>query len=345
MEIRMDERVKDAEKMSVRIISPGGQDCCGIPAGVRAAELPPERLDEFSDAPYKFEESAQMLWDDTQLTYHHACTANRFSEAYLKLSARLEKNIRQVGSYCMTRAVLEQKGLVFPDLASMSIRELLRMVSFHMRKSHAAFRGIYRENDLLGMAYLNWEFRWVELGERLKATEVRIEKVRQGKVNVDAMLSPGEITGSKRNNAAGMPSSLRISRPRINPAALPILGSAAREMLRAEKEYEKQKRDTEKKIDALYKLWQTDPKKPAHKSQIDALECEPVFPLSTRNEETGQYHSEFLTEEQARQILLEDAVKKGDREAAGRIPKESSRKIESRWIHYLEKRGPGSADP
>ena len=73
----------------------GGEKGRGILTDIKVSELPTERIDEFSNAPFEFEETAKWLWEDTQTTYYHACTENRFSENYLKLCAQLEKNIKR----------------------------------------------------------------------------------------------------------------------------------------------------------------------------------------------------------------------------------------------------------
>ncbi len=237
---------------------PSGQEYHGIDAGVKAADLPDEAWNEFSDAPFEFEETAAALWRDTRKTYYHACTANRFSENYLKLCVQLEKNIRQLGSFCLTKAVMEQKEMAFPDLADLSIRDLVGMVSFHLRKAHAAFEGIYQDNNLLGITYLNWEFRWFGLGNRLKATEVKIQNIKAGKINTDAMLEQAEtFKGEKRTNQ-GSPDEIPASL-RANPNAMPILGTMAREMLKREAEAEKREMEYRKMIEDIAGIWDTKP--------------------------------------------------------------------------------------
>ena len=175
----------------------------GIITNVKAADLPAEEISEFSDSPSEFEHTALLLWDDTKKVYVNACTANRFSENYLMFCDQLEKNIKQLGSYCLTKAVLEQNGMSFPSLSKMTIRELAGMVGFHLRKAHAALEGIYRDNNILGMTYLNWEFRWAGLDNRLRATEVKIQAVKEGKINTESMLKKAEtFKGEPITNAA-----------------------------------------------------------------------------------------------------------------------------------------------
>ena len=85
-------------------------DFRGIADNVKVRDLRDEAFDAFSDAPYDFENTAQMLWEDTQKVYYHACTANRFTDKYLRLCSQLEKNIKELGSWCITKAGSGTKG-------------------------------------------------------------------------------------------------------------------------------------------------------------------------------------------------------------------------------------------
>ena len=239
------DRSTGMEKASVNIegvtqcVVSGKKDFHGLPAGMRSTELPKESAAEFSSTPFDFEDSAKSLWEDTQLTYYHACTENRFSENYLDLCGRLEKNIRRMGSICLTKTVLEQKNMSFPELADLNVTELVRMVSFHFRKAHAAFRGIYQDNNFFGMSYLNWEFRWFSLGTQLKATEVKIQKIRDGELNADELLRQEQACRQEKHSHEHEGQLISRSLP-VNASALPLDGSLAKKMLEAEQEAEKQ---------------------------------------------------------------------------------------------------------
>ena len=330
-----------------------------FPAELRTDAFPPESCEEFSTSPFSFQESTKMLWEDTQLTYQHACTANRFTDNYLNLCGRLEKNIKQLGSLCVTKAVLEQRGLSFPDLAGMEINELIGMVSYHLRKCHAAFRSIYQFNQFFGMSYLNWEFRWVELGNRLRSTDVKIQNILAGKVNIKAILQRENLTrlaiAQRSGNGGGTVPSLPA-----NPAAMPIKGSLVREILREQKEAEKREKEKEKLFNDLNKIWggnntcsvgfakvfekssgkeqspgtgDTLRQKPAPEGYTPGKmpRMKPVFP----NCEPGRA-AEFITAEEARKILMEDAEKRGDSEALEEIRQEDEYRLEDRWIDFLE---------
>ncbi len=332
MDIRVTESIpeKNSRMFDEYSRSFAENDGMGHSIDINSAELPPERLDEFSTAPFGFEESASYLWEDTQLTYQHACLSNRFSEDYLKLCGRLEKNIKQVGSMCVTKAVLEKKGISFPGLEAMNIDELIGMVSFHLRKCHAAFRTIYRDNNFLGMSYLNWEFRWVELGSRLKTTGAKILDILAGRVNVDSILQREAVASHaavKKSDAVRQPRPLPS-----NPSALPIDGSLARQMLREQQEAEKREKEFEKNIRDMYKIWGKKPEMPAE--LMGMVKVEPNFPMTV--EKDGKRRTEFLDAEEAREILMEDAKARGDQKALSEIPSENADQLGYRWLDYLE---------
>ena len=336
----------------------GGPESRGILTAVRVSELPAERPDEFSNAPFDFEASAAYLWEDTQISYYHACTANRFSEDYLKLCGRLEKNIRQLGTVCLTKAVMEQKGFAFPKLEKLSILELVKMVSYHMQKCHAAFRGIYFDNNFIGMSYLNWEFAWFHLGCRLKATEVKIDRVRDGSLNADKLLRETEkFAGEPQTNDGpdhGFPRSLQT-----NPSALPLDKSMARKMLQLEKEAEKTRQLAERKRkEALRELQREERSLDCWRPSVykaksgkgsgsrapEVSEADPYDqmpdpdPTELPDGQTAEVmRQRTITEDEARLILFEQAMAQGDQETMMAIRQEDSETFHARWLRFLER--------
>ena len=333
----------------------------GIITNVKAADLPAEEISEFSDAPSEFEHTALLLWGDTQKVYVNACTANRFFENYLMFCDQLEKNIKQLGSYCLTKAVLEQNGMSFPKLSRMTIRELAGMVGFHLRKAHAALEGIYRDNNILGMTYLNWEFRWAGLDNRLRATEVKILAIKEGKINTESMLKKAETFKGEPGTGDKAPSDTAKSLP-SHANALPIKGSMARTMLgiekRAEKEAIQNFRERERKRRELQRLERaTDrclgirPYAPTKEmnamvNQIKAerlraeLEAEAGAEPGQELKEDVNSEAEtppprMITEAEARKRLMDDAMKRKDQEAILAIPQEDSSAFRERWDNYI----------
>ena len=340
----------------------GGRENRGILTPVKAADLPDEPVNVFSNAPAEFEERSRMLWDDTQKLYYHACKANRFSENYLKYSEELEKSIRQMGSVCITKAALEQKGLEFPNLAELGIEELVRMGSYHLRKAHAALEGIYKDNSLLGLSYLKQEFRWDALIGRLLSTEVKIQKIRDGKLNADDLLKQDEnFRGSPRTNESV--DSGVTQRVHINPSALPIDGAMARKMLSLEKAAEKQaaevRKEKQRKIRELEKLERKLDRTPGmykpsmieltkeQKSQINESNAEYLRKeiaemgakepeVKTPVPEPKELAPGEISEAEARKILMDDAMKRGDQQALMEIPLEDSAAFYQRWLRWSE---------
>ena len=340
----------------------GGKENRGILTQIKAAELPDEAINVFSNAPAEFEERSRMLWDDTQKLYYHACKANRFSENYLKYSVELEKSIRQMGSVCITKAALEQKGLEFPTLAELGVEELVRMSSYHLRKAHAALEGIYKDNNLLGISYLKQEFRWDALISRLLSTESKIQKNKDGKLNVDDLLKQDKNFRSSlptnENNNTGV-----TQRVRLNPSALPIDGAMARKMLSLEKAEQKQveaaRKEKQRKIRELEKLERKLDRTPGmykpsmidltkeQKRQInesnaeylrkEIAEMEAAEPeVKAPAPESRELAPGEISEAEARKILMDDAMKRGDQQALMEIPLEDSAIFYQRWLRWSE---------
>ena len=331
-------------------------NCRGVLTGNKVSELHDEAFNEFSDAPFDFETTAHTLWSDTQKVYYHACIANRFSENYLLYCTQLEKNIKQLGSFCLTKAVLEQKGIDLPKLRDMTIHDLVCMVSFHLRKAHAALDGIYQDNNILGITYLNWEIRWAGLGNRLKATEVKIQKIREGKLNVDSMLEQTEtFRGAARTNThLSEPKSLRV-----NPNAMPLKGSVARDMLKTAKAEEKQaeriRKARERKLETAERLErQADcltgfgapaPFRPTKEDTIflnreNAAQLRKEVEEEIRAEREAKPKPEcppgMISEGEARKKLIEKALREGDQAAVLAIQQEDEPQFRARWERYIE---------
>ena len=376
------------QQEQTRLESIPGSEKRGVLERIDPAKLPDEPTDVFSTAPYEFEESVRYLWDDTQKLYYHACKANRFSENYLLYSEELEKSIREMGSYCLTKAALEQKGMEFPSLSGLSVPELVGMVSYHLRKAHAALEGIYRDNNRLGLSYLTQEFRWVTLGDRLKATEAKIQKIKNGKLSADELLRQDEtyrnVPRTSENTGREIPERLPV-----NPAALPIKGSMAREMLGFEKEEhkkaEKLRKEKERRMKQLEKLERELDHTPGvykqdvirltkeqqslvnqHSAEnlrreiaeIEAAEAE--FDEGFRGRDSGIREQRSpsikqdpgnsdespssalktgpgtITEAEARKLLMDEAMKRGDRQAVMEIPLEDSETFYQRYLRRNE---------
>ena len=99
-----------------------------------------------------------------------------------------EKDIRLAGSFCITKAVLEIKGIAFKKIGNFSIESLCGLTAFYFRKCGKAFEDLYYKAGLVSIPMHDWERRWYMLGDRLKATAEKIRKIYTGEVRVDDML-------------------------------------------------------------------------------------------------------------------------------------------------------------
>lgn len=350
----MDQSVKEISEINNRSLygASGGNEHRGILTDIKVSDLPFESKEDFSSDPLSFEKSALIIWEDTQKIYDHACTENRFSENYLKYCAQLERNIKHAGSLCLTKTVLEQNGFEFPQLENMTIRELAGMVSFHLLKCHAALDGIYKDNNFLGLTYLNWEIRWFDLENRLKATEVKIQKIREGKINTEKMLQQEQVfkdeLPAEKNHRCGSPKSLRI-----NANALPLDGSMARYMLGIEAEKAKVLRAQQRENDRWRRAAEaagilSKPYKPMSRKEIlmemkkdlEAREKQDEAVIQTETAGEAQYQKPappgMMPVAEARQILIDKALKENDPETADMIEKEDRDSFRKRWQIFLE---------
>ena len=312
----------------------GGPENRGILTDIQAVDLPDETLLDFSAAPYTFEESALLVMEDMEKLHYMAGTSNRFSEKYLKCLPQLEKYISKAGSFCLTKAVLEQKGLSFPKLENLNTLDLISRVSFHIRKCHAAIDGLYRDNDKLGFVYLQWELRWINLGERLKSTEAKIQKIRDGELKADFLF---HREGSFRNRT-DLPKEIGkewSKRPFLNPASLPLLTSMASDMLRKERIIEKQKRDYERSEERALQALGIHPYPPMPIPVKPAVQPEEKATTQTHPVK-DEIPEGMITEGEARRILIEEALRHGDQQAVLEIQKEDSDAFARRWERHLD---------
>ena len=138
-------------------------------------ELPFESLDDFSVAPLTFEETAVMVWQKTEYFFDLTAKFNRKSEKYLEACAFLEKGVKYLGSCCLTAAVLgEEDDQEFPKLEGLSTHWLFGLVSFNVRKLDAAVNEFLADTGDIPGKWLDMQFRFLNLAERLKATERKI---------------------------------------------------------------------------------------------------------------------------------------------------------------------------
>ncbi|MBQ4512136.1 MAG: hypothetical protein II969_04020 [Anaerolineaceae bacterium] len=193
--------------------------------------LPLEKITDFSSDPISFEEMASAVFADIKQLEGLAVVKNRFSEAYLDISRRLEKGIAELASCAITKTVFEQKGFRFAGLEKLTIPLLYSMLSFHFRKCHAAVQGYAFKNHQAWLQMLEMEMRWHNLAKRLKATEDKIQLIRAGKLNPDSIINKlhadlnREKTPAPKKEENNTPKAL----PSAQAAAFPMMGEFLRE--------------------------------------------------------------------------------------------------------------------
>ena len=149
-----------------------GRDSCGYAF---------EPFDAFSTKPLEFVETAMRLHIEALETFSMLRTLNRHSPLYYRLSGQFEKLLRQLGSCCITKAVIEkQENEPFELLQDLTIDTLREMTAFNFRKCFAAFMDSRCAGKFNTSAF-DLSVRWSALDKRLIATD---EKIRNQKSEI-----------------------------------------------------------------------------------------------------------------------------------------------------------------
>lgn len=231
---------QDKSAVARLVIARDRADEASLPAADEFG-LPFEPLDTLSDPPFEFEKMASALWEDAQTVYLQSAAYNRFSPHYVELLGRLEKIVKQMASFCVTKAVLEKKKYKFPDLEDLKIWNLYCISAFHFRKCHEAFTTLQAKRKGTDLTLLDWEFRWYAVAERLKATENRIRKIKEGKIKIDELLERAETFRSipaespVRNIESSKSAAVRAAR------SYPVIRSFAKGVEDNQKEQERER--------------------------------------------------------------------------------------------------------
>ena len=200
--------------------------------------LPFEPESLYNSSPLQYEEEAQMLWIITSSMHYAATRYNRHSPNYYMLCTELEKNIKKLASCCITKAVLKKEGTELQHLDNLSIEELYCMVSLHFRKCGAAYMDIQEAGGGQDLNVIRWVFRWAELADRLRATQEKIEKIRDGKISIDSLLRPAKMfegeTYKREETTSQTISPMRKSK------AFPVNKSIANDIRKEKREEEKE---------------------------------------------------------------------------------------------------------
>ena len=138
--------------------------------------LPFESIDSYSTDPVGFGEMSLRMLNKVEFVFDQAAKENRFSPKYLKRCTQLEKGIKYLGSLCVTKYALQTKGQTFPQLGQLSTEKLYCMTSHHFRKLDMAVTEYMFDHRDIHDKLFDMEMRYFNLLERLRSTEVKIEK-------------------------------------------------------------------------------------------------------------------------------------------------------------------------
>ena len=308
----------------------GLQELPASSADLDPNDLPNEDLESFSYEGLSFEEAAEQLWRHTKILHYHAGTCNRQSEWFPVICAQLEKDIRLAGSFCITKAVLEIKGIAFKKIGNFSIESLCGLTAFYFRKCGKAFEDLYYKAGLVSIPMHDWERRWYMLGDRLKATAEKIRKIYTGEVRVDDMLK--HIEPVQKKDPAGTDHKCP-SEPEafyLMGKALPLIGSYARQVMK-ERKHESRLRRQQQRMDAfLIKA----------KSELEKLEQNKQAEIKKQKSETKDQKSipdrDRVTDEAGsikdkRGKLIREAKERNDTKEMMRIAAAPPEEINRIW--------------
>ena len=144
------------------------------PTEPEETELPFESLDDYSTDPIGFEEIADMVCTKVKAFFSLSVKYNHRSSKYLEACGFLERGIKYLGSCCLTGVLLKKKGHELPKLEDLSTHWLYGMVSFNIRKLNRTVDEELATAGTIPSRWLDMQFRYINLAERLKSTEKKI---------------------------------------------------------------------------------------------------------------------------------------------------------------------------
>lgn len=198
--------------------------------------FPFEPFDSFSMEPLGFLETAMKLDVEAAETFSLLREFNRHSPLFYQMAGQLERLITQLGSACITKAVLEQQGENSPEmdqlLDSLTIDRLRRQTAFVFRKSYSSFTGsigFLRFNKKA----LEISIRFSALDRRLTATAAKIEGIRSGRIKPDLSekAKPAAAEAETARDTGSRPEETPSAPLAVNGRALPVDKNALRQAM------------------------------------------------------------------------------------------------------------------
>ncbi len=279
-----------------------------------------EPLDTFSTEPLGFTETAMRLQTEAAELFHMICKVSRFSPLFIRMSGQFEKMVNQLGSCCITKAVMEQQGDTFDLLEMLTIDKLRGWAALNFRKSYAAFMDSHASGRYKPAAF-DLSVRWAALDRRLLATAETIEKLRSGEIKADlSETSPAAEPKQAASENKETPAADTSFLPK--GSALPIDKAAVREA-------EKQR--------AAEVHGSMDDPVPAVVSETG--ETPESVIMDAIPDGTDEYLPETEDRQEAfmRDVLLADAVGRADREAYETAVRARGADLESLWEQFLKR--------
>ena len=272
----------------------------------------------YNSAPLEFEEVAKALWVVLNNLNYTATRYNRLSPYYPILMTSLEKDIKQMGSYCITKTVLEQSGESFPGLDHITVKELVEMASVMFRKCCGAYDDLQGQQNTQDMSIIAWIFRWAGLVDRLKATQDKINKIKSGEIKIEPLLK--RETVYKGEPKMQRDHSHHKVGPVMRASALPVLKSFTAEVKAQVRDEEKQERARQREAERAQKRLDRElDRGPMYRPQYIRPKSYPVLP------DLG------MNELQLKTMLMDEAKSRGDMTEAGIIAHEKLDQLMERF--------------
>ena len=279
-----------------------------------------EPAEAFSYEPLGFAERTMRLQAEALELFGLVSTVSRFSPLFFRMSAQLERMLTRLGGCCVTKAVLEQQaGESFRLLNDLTIDSLRRMAAFNFRKCYSSFMESRAEGRYKPEAF-GLSVRWASLDRRLEATGERIEAIRAGKVRID--LSEKEPSAEPRKETAAE----RAARPEPSTfapkaAALPVDMAAVRSAAKAAA-----------REDAETPAAETPEAATPEAEPVPMLPAPEAGSAGAENEEALDPDEKFMQD-----VLLSDALGRGDREAYETAAAARGEQIADLWERFMER--------
>ncbi len=187
------------------------------------------------------------------------------------------------------------------------------MVSLHFRKCRLAAREIEENEKSIDMSLVSWMFRLAALAERLKATEDKIQKIKDGKIDSEKLLEQSQVFKGEPNIRRDI-SNQKVSSGLRRPSSLPVMKSHAKEIKRQKQRLEKQEKAKQREMERAAKR--------VEKSGF--FGSAPFEPKPFRPMPLPKIPGIGLNEVELKRLLMDEAKSRGDMTEAGIIAAESA---------------------